>query len=141
MILARHFTAHVFLLRQNSTLPTTPTSRRIDIAVLRIKGMAALAVRLLGIKTPSSVDILFGRDWLQMGWIAAQRITAKMIELHSVWNWTDQEFIEDAVNILIPTCNADDAIEQSAAWNFCSCPRPTFCAVLRYTLFNPLKKH
>jgi hypothetical protein len=107
--------------RTRSTMPA-PISSWANIRILWREFVASFAVRLLGVKAPSAIDVYLRSHWLKMQRITAASGTAGMIQLQACRNRANQQLIAEAMDVNLLATNANLAI---AAPSVAAIPEPT----------------
>jgi hypothetical protein len=73
-----------------------------SICILPRKFMTMFAEGLAAINSSECdwrpVDIFSGCHWLQVPWICASRISARVIKFQAVWDWSTKKFISKSVD-------------------------------------------
>jgi hypothetical protein len=92
---------------------TTTPSSLVDVGVLLVEGMAALAMRLRGVGRRgrfAAQDIDAGRDRFQVSWVDAGAVPAKVVQVDALRNWSNDEFITDAMSALGAPVDVEQAV-------------------------------
>jgi hypothetical protein len=91
---------------------TVPIAR-MDVGIFWRKFMPSLAMRLLGVKTSSSVNVYLRSHGLQMRGVATASRPAEMIQLPVIRNQTNQQLVTDSMNVDVPIIDADDSVQST----------------------------
>jgi hypothetical protein len=88
----------------------------------------------------SASDVHFVRNWFEVFWVDARRDSANVVEVRSLWDWTDQKLVRESMRPDQAQAVPEHSVPE---WGVGSSPQPAFRGLLDFrpeSLFRRLRR-